>query len=589
MIIRHIHFASILLSFALAIVLGVLTILQNRHNVYHLLYSVSGFVLAAYYVVPVVYTHIITISFQFMISLFNIISGILLIVHFHDTAVTILFTVNIIFISLPLTMLLFVVYIESNTIDSGVTDTVSKKASDATLFDHDYALDKNWIEKYGTGAQNSHVLPYSISTNTIPQAQLQQNRTKTHDTSSLINVDDHFDMLSLQKREAMRDVNTMNKQKIRMQRWRLINDEKQFMSHINESLLPPVLRNNKRVSEDNEGDMQGLEQISGFKLKKLRSTITLDEWDLEEYNKTRKISGYTIVPGVHHIVSDSNLYKKTLDVNEEQLLPPKESPVDNIDHLSDISTNKPSLDRDFSYPSNQSECAPSLHTFRKESSNSQNTQLSDNVSKDQIQAQEISSYPLPEPTTPPPSNELLVNSKNNSPLKKFLTDSPKKIFRSNTAVFHQRHNHSSSIASNSYSLMSGVSSRSRSSSPKKLKSYLKIHKHSLSVPNFAINKSSSHHSNSQIPSPQHSEYFSVNSTKLIEPIDLWEIQTTNFTFDDAEEHSSCESRIEGDADGANDGSRVSSLPSQAIGEYDREKWRTIKLCKDGETVDKSCV
>lgn len=585
MTIRHIHFASILLSFALAIVLGVLTILRNHNNVYYLLYSVSSFALAAYYVVPVVYTHIIAITFQFIISLLNIISGILLIVHFQYTVVTILFTVNIIFISVSLTMLLFIVYIESNTVKDNVTDTVSKKASDATLFDHDYALDKNWIEKNGTDCQNRMPLPYSMSTNTIQQA-LQ--RAKSHDASSLINVDDHYDMLTLPKRVTAQDVNATNKQKMRMQRWRLINDEKQFMSQINESLLPPVLRNSKRVSEDNEKDMQGLEQISGFKPKKIRSTMTLDEWDLSEYNKMRKISGYTIVPGMHHFVSDTNLCKKTLDTNVEHLLPPKESPVDNIDHLSDIETNNiPSLDRDFSYPSNQSECAPSLHTFRKESSNSQNTQLSDDTN--QVQTQTISPHPLPEPTTPPPppSSELMTNSKNNSPIKKFLTDSPRKIFRSNTAVFHQRHNHSNSIASNSYSLMSGVSSRSRSSSPKKLKSYLKIHKHSLSVPNFAINKSSSQQLTSPLPSPQHSEYFSVNSTKLVEPIDLWEVQTTNFAFEDADEQQSLsEPKNEGET---NDGSRVSSLPSQAIGEYDREKWRAIKLCQAGKDIGRPCV
>ncbi|KAI5970122.1 hypothetical protein CANMA_000733 [Candida margitis] len=497
-------------------------------------------------------------------------------------------------------MLLLVIYIQSNTINDQVADTVSKKASDATLFDHEYALDKNWIEKYGTDSHDAaHPLPYSMSANTIQSVQLQQNRNeKTNDASSLINVEDHYDMLSVPKRETMRGENAIDKQKTRMQRWKSINDERQFMSHINESLLPPVLRNNKRLSEDNEGDgagdMQGLEQISGFKPRKLRSTMTLDDWNLEEYNNARKISGYTVVPGVHHIVSDSNLYKKPIDTNDVHLLPPKESPVENIDDLSDIDTHKPSLDRDFSYPSNQSECAPSLHTYRKESSNSQITQSSVNVSKDQEQSQAISPYPLPEPTTPPPSNESSAHSKNNSPIKKFLTDSPRKIFRSSTTTFHQRHhNHSSSIASNSYSLMSGVSSRSRSSSPKKLKSYLKIHKHSLSVPNFAINKlSPSQQSNSPLPSPQHSEYFSVNSTKLIEPIDLWEIQTTNFTYDEAEGHSYGEPRINdgnGETDGANDGSRVSSLPSQAIGEYDREKWRTIKMCKDGETIEKSCV
>ena len=437
MVIRHIHFASIVLSFALAIVLGVLTIIRNHHNVYHLLYAITSFVLAAYYVIPIVYTHILTISFQLIISLFNIISGILLIVHFHHTVITILFTVNVIFISISSTMLLFVIYMGSNIEIEEGTDSVTKKPSDATLYDRDYTMDKNWMEKYGTDP-NPRPLPYSVSTIQKPQQD-----TAPNDSASLINIEDHYDILNLPKRASMHDVAAVNRQKTRMQRWRLINDERQFMSQLNESLLPPVLKNKKRISEDNEEGMKGLEQISGFKPRKIHSTMTLDQWDLDEYNKTRKISGYTIVPGVHNIVSDSNLYKKALDTNDEFLLQPKETPVDNIDDLSDIGTHKPSLDRDFSYPSNQSECAPSLHTFRKESSNSQLTQLSSN----QNQAPPVSQFPIPEPTTPPPScNDLFVNYKSNSPIKKFLTDSPRKIFRSNTTVFHRRHNHSSSIA-----------------------------------------------------------------------------------------------------------------------------------------------
>ena len=88
------------------------------------------------------------------------------------------------------------------------------------------------------------------------------------------------------------------------------------------------------------------------------------------------------------------------------------------------------------------------------------------------------------------------------------------------------------------SLKSSFSS-SRSTSPNKLKSILKLHKHSTSVPNFQFHDNSWTHSH---PHQQHSWYLDKHSfhsshpLKVIaEPIDLWDIQTTNFDIDDVYE------------------------------------------------------
>ncbi|CAI5760463.1 unnamed protein product [Candida verbasci] len=237
-------------------------------------------------------------------------------------------------------------------------------------------------------------------------------------------------------------------------RWKSINDERVFLSNINDSLLPPVLKN-FQDQEDYSNVMIGLEDIpkNDTISKKSQSYINLN--NVKDYEKIRNISGYSLTPGTNYI---------------------EKRPV-----------------------SQRSLSAPSI--------------------------------------------TLAPISSKHSPPKKL---SPKKIFKSNSL-----HKHSNSVTTQ----ISNFSSRSNS--PKKLKSFLKLHKHSVSVPNFQTTTNSK---------------FNQLSPKNIEPIDLWDIQTTtNFSIDDQPPHTG-------------ENSRISSLPSQVIGEYDKEKWRTLKVLNKNENI-----
>ncbi|KAI5949310.1 hypothetical protein KGF54_005545 [Candida jiufengensis] len=547
---------------------GVFTILQNHLNLYHLLYSISSFILSIYIIIPLFYVHIILISFQFLISIFNIISGILLIINTNThKSITILFIINIIFITSSFIILLFIFFSKVSTTDleNQQSDSISKKASDATLFDKNYSMEQNWINKVGEIEEKPQIIQYSNSSNTIPLSISHQSLKNKQHESLLMSLEDyHIDNEELKRSKSSSNINKLQIQK---QRWKSINDEKQFLLNINESLLPSVLKQKNHDSlEDYENSMQGLEQIgSGFKPKHFNSSITLNDWDLNEYNKFRNLSDYNVVPGLHKIVGNLNL--STSDNNTFLIPPNQDNIIDNIDDLSE-----------FSISNTNNEAAPSLHTFRKESGQSQPSTTQENEPPI-----------LPEPKTPPPPPPLplpkdqLNISKNNSPIKKFLSESPKRIFRSNTTAFSQQnkyhHNHSNSIIS----LRSGISSRSRSNSPNKFKStMLKLHKHTLSVPNFnqlhyqQQQQQQQQHSqqNSTTPSPQHTTFNSIHSSKIIEPIDLWEIHTTNFTYDNNDDIDTTIS-VNKINEETNE-SRVSSLPSQVLGEYDKEKWKQIK-------------
>ncbi|KAI3406596.2 hypothetical protein KGF56_000728 [Candida oxycetoniae] len=566
-------------------------------------------------------------------------------------------------------------------------NVILKKASDATL----YSMENNWFND-----DNITKLPYTYSTNTIPQSQSHQSNMskKSHD-ASIMNLDEHLDELCDKSH---------NKQKLRKQRWKSINEEKQFLSNIDESLLPPVLKSNYKNNTSQEcyknttlqecykntlqecyedKTMSGLEQITGYQLR------SQSQWDLEEYNKVKQVSGYVVTPGMHRLVSDSNLLMSHAKDITEDLLPMKEPPIDNIDDLSELSiihpsySNRndgvppslqpsysmqndgvpPSLQPSYSvqndgvlpslhpsysmqndgvppslhpsysmqndgvppslhpsYSMQNDGVPPSLHTFRKPSDDS----IVSTLPSQNDNNQEINRLQL-EPQTPPQSSQQESIKKEESPLRRFLKESkssPRRIFRSSTTHFSHSnhnhshshsHNHSNSIISNSFSFKS--SSISKPSSPKRLKSLLGIHKHSLSVPNFAVatnipNLQSSDATlgnfKSSSPSPQHTIYHSVYSLNRIEPIDLWDTHTMNYDYNrdnhlqkmttTNHHHHHHHHLINDELDyyqpeyyqpsfnaeeSGESSTRISSLPSQVIGEYDKEKWRTIKTLNEG--------
>ncbi|RCK65377.1 hypothetical protein Cantr_01038 [Candida viswanathii] len=664
--IRSLQVLTTLSSFLLSITLGVLLLLSSHiNNVYNYLISVSAFVLAAYYLVPLlISTSWMTVGGQLLISLFHLVSGILYIV-LHSTgykrkelhvAGVVLFIVNAVFMTACFMMLVIpkcivdIIAEDEEGKVGGVFD-LRNKASDATLCNDgskprdsdkgEYSIENNWINQQ----DHAHIIPPSLSINSNltqlqqnHRPQSQQHSNLLHSSSmnsdidrsrniSIMNIDEEANN-SNDHNEPI-DNNSNVKQQMKKQRWKSIHDEKVVLANINESLLPGVLKQQQPstqsrsqsqsqlaelmrpissgvASEDYGNVLVGLEEIPDF-------THDVNQFDINDLNKLRKISGYNILPGSSNMVNDENLYHHHHHHHEQAkddlLLPLKEKTIENIDNLSDVvMAKRPSmLSRSFSAPSvyDSQSVAPSLYTFRK-------TPSTDDIQQPQ-EEEELPVTPVTsthmekalQPTTPPSRKKSIYKSQSakTSPIKKFFQESPKRVFKSKSSYYHTstnghnvNHKHSSSVISNNNysisSLRSSFSSSSRSSPKKsfisKSSTLLKLHKYSISVPNFNMNSSfnppphSHHHQSGSV----HSDRFVFNSSRTlrVEPIDLWDVQTTNFDMDshplgleDVDVDFGEESNTSKDnSNGEMAGSRISSLPSQVFGEYDKEKWMTLK-------------
>ncbi|KAG7662925.1 uncharacterized protein J8A68_003551 [[Candida] subhashii] len=422
---------------------------------------------------------------------------------------------------------------------------------------------------YSNNQKESHRIAHCHSLSTLIS-----DSKISRDPSSLL-FDDSINHIQTHEIGRSKSTNCIpNKTQVRKQRWKSINDEKLFLSNIDESLLPPVLKvHSKQVSVDEQisqqpqlnGELntQLTEYPKNFKIRKSKSeyvtTLTglenipeppikkrspSDNWNLAHYEHTKLQQGLNLnISGISNLVSDGNLkgfeYKKQeIFETEEFLLPPKEPRSDNIDHLSDISSSNTRI------PSSRSISAPSLHTFRK---------ISQTLSEEISEKTTSSSFALEPtcPTTPPAQISVLSIKTTKSPLKSlFRETSPKKIFK--------QHNRTTSLwGSNNNSPKKFASSQQ--TTPRTPAVY---HKYSISEPNTALFLHAS-------PFPQ-----SANSiNKFVEPIDLWDVNTSISRGDDIDDDDDDEiSRL---------GSPVGSV---ILGEYDHEKWRTLKALSDNQPV-----
>ncbi|ODV78331.1 uncharacterized protein CANTADRAFT_22344 [Suhomyces tanzawaensis NRRL Y-17324] len=321
---------------------------------------------------------------------------------------------------------------------------------------------------------------------------------------------------------------------------------------------PLVSRNNHEpdTSDQHEDPLEllaGLEKIpnptrnvSWFKEEHSGlNNISLKEWDdnIHLYHQARTRSGVNLnIPGITRLVSDHNLNPNTADPNSSFLLPPLENRTDDLDNID-------SLSEAFAPASTRSFSAPSLHTFRNLSGNYEDDKESEQALPDPTPPVHLEAARLTLFRTPPDTATATASS---SPIKKLL-ESPKRlgsVFRKKSGqrrsmddYAERNHKHTSSMISNQLSIASLVSSRS--GLPKKsLKSYLTIrsHKHSESMASVQITK----------PVVAYDT----------EAIDFWDLDTNQ----------------------SSDKSRVSSIPSVVIGEYDREKWRTLKALAEAGPV-----
>ncbi|KAK6460885.1 hypothetical protein DFJ63DRAFT_314685 [Scheffersomyces coipomensis] len=324
------------------------------------------------------------------------------------------------------------------------------------------------------------------------------------------------------------------------------------------------------------------------------NNITLDEWNTQSnlYQSNMNRGGANLsIPGLSHVVSDHNL--KLLDntsdnkggsdyIDDDMLLPRKEGMIDNIDNLSDIHTSS-SNDKQGSLrltSSSRSYSAPSLYTFRdyvEQTNNQKHQQIYQQYSNSKLPELVLSSEFTLKPCRTPEEDYTNKFTVNTSPMK-MLIESPKRVASSirrqsrrfSIAMSNEpsisNHKHKSSVASN-FSTKSATSSRS--GSPRKslrslMTSSKSHHRHNSSVPTFSLSVPSlpkKHESNiadMYIISQDLAPSFPLPD----DPSDFWELDTN----------------------AGSERSRISSLPSAVIGEYDKEKWRTLKALENKEKL-----
>lgn len=401
-------------------------------------------------------------------------------------------------------------------------------------------------------------------------------------------------------------------------------DQEEYENTVSEFKIPKSMNHEKQWIPHNNST-------------KSLNHISLNEWNenSQAYQNFRSRSGANLnIPGISRLVSDHRLNDSNLTLTNDKidyenlLLPPLEQRADNIDNLSDLysdqnsptyscanydldnnsdlelenieTTNKqPDLESVVLRPVfnhlNRSFSAPSLQTFRNVSNHSHKSHSTSNT---EANAEEILRY-----NTPPPLEPNNETSKS-SPIKK-LYSSPKRLFRrsiesdlgtfkeTSNSLRHHNHHHTSSIMSSQFSLYSSPSK----TSPKRNSSK----KSQLANTSNGINNNSNNlyrsisPLNSNLPirskslSPKKSIKSFINSRRLFQsqtkindsqspiiippPPTLLKQAIVKYP----PQHSEDQYRFwDLQTSKSSDNSRISSLPSAVIGEYDREKWNTLK-------------
>lgn len=284
--------------------------------------------------------------------------------------------------------------------------------------------------------------------------------------------------------------------------------------------------------------------------------ISLEEWNSNNqlYEEKRSISGSNLILGL----SGKNL-NYSLD---DYILPVigKDLKYEDIDNLSDIPSENFIVD-DIS-------SAPSLHTFRQisDSSKTSSNKFSEtsgmNLNIDNIEVNQVFHHE----NSNIGENIYEATPKSSSPIKKFFQTSPKRISSvlkrkalltkssidekrlSVEFAISKRHKHSNSEISNQTSFSSVMSSRSPS--PKK------------SIISLVKNARSSHKKSLSVPSTTLASTLSLSKPMVMELHQAWEMDSVLTPNQ----------------------SRASSVPSAVIGEYDREKWRTLQALHRNEEI-----
>ena len=273
--IEYLQLGSTIATISLSIALGTLTIISNQQNVYHLILTISSFIIPLYSIIPIIYSNVISISIQLIFSIFNIISGILFIINvphkqLYYIPITIIFIVNLVFLIASFIMLLLWMIILktglNNTNEESeiyLNDLISKKTSEATLYNtnpaiiannintkpsSEYSMENDWINSKDkiTLALPPNATPINCDFSYYLGSNANSVRGDLDNARSILMVN-------------LEDQDTKANQQLKRQRWKSIHDEKIMIANLNQNLLPGVLKQN--ISDDYSNTLTGLENI----------------------------------------------------------------------------------------------------------------------------------------------------------------------------------------------------------------------------------------------------------------------------------------------------------------------------------------
>ncbi|CUM65070.1 uncharacterized protein PRCAT00002692001 [Priceomyces carsonii] len=359
--------------------------------------------------------------------------------------------------------------------------------------------------------------------------------------------------------------------------------------------LQPIISGKEDWDENDYGDtLKGLEKIPvrsssqnswsqnfANEGQEMRN-ISLKEWDLnaEAWLQNRIRAGEPSSLGALTRLATEGL--KSLD-EESNVVSGSgmrvRSRAETIGSLSDIhSTSEDSEVRENQHSFailNKSFSAPSLHTFRQNSIESHRSVSVENLHEyaenDDFMRRE-GDFCMPKEVVDPSSP--LTPQSSSSPVKRFFKDSPKRF----SNIFKGPNNHlKRHTGSLDYTYapkyntfekthMSSKSESIGSVSPKRsIKSFIankSVHKSFPSLSSCPGPFPSKFNSRTHNHNPTYTSSFAFSSNSSHT---FWELDT---------EPSSNKSRI------SSSKSRVSSIPSAVIGQYDREKWSTLKALQE---------
>ncbi|RLV92907.1 hypothetical protein JA1_002852 [Spathaspora sp. JA1] len=464
------------LSVASTVLLLIPSPKQIVHQPIQFVNVISALLLTVLIIVNSIIIGYVQLSFQLVISLVYIVSGILQVLNHPGMNHTIIFIINVIFITSSLFISLYY-----------LIQPIPSKDEESSLESTLHEREDNYNYKLGNPIHNSISTPNFVLNGPNNQPRARNNKFKqSNSLSTLLSMGTNANnisrdpssllVLEVEEEEDLTDMVKKSKSTIvnkKLKRWKSIHDEKVFLSNVNESLLPPVLKGNKEISSPThlgESGHEDLPYIAEFNDESIGEVVEFvaDPQDMKIPTKKRRKSNYgdvlTGLEPIPRVIQPDHQQQQNYTISKFYL-PAKEQRVDDIDDLSDLSSNR----------RNPSTTSTSLMA-------------------------EKTAVPSRSPS--PPSQT--PSSTHTSPLRKlFLSEgTPKRILK---------HKHtSSSVLANT--------------TPRKIER----HKHSASVPTFKVH---------------------------IEAIDSWDM---NSSYGSEE-------------------SRNSSIPSGVLGQYDREKWNTLKL------------